>query len=186
MKNYWFIPALLVISVVGCKEKKKLKEDPPISAISIIKGQLNQLDTSLYQLTKYETIDSITDTTYLKRDDVRKYASPFLSIPDIADNKYSSNYDEERLIEAEEQTLSITSTARDPNSEIQKQIVIIGLSDLSNGKVKSIYIDRLLPKSDSTLEQKLFWEIDKSFSVANIIQKENQPDKTHRLQVAWQ
>ena len=186
MKNYLFIPALLMICLAACKGKKKSKEDPPISAVSIIKGQLNHLDTSLYQLTRYETMDTITDTAYMKREEIKNYAAPFLSLPDIADSKYSSKYEEERLIEAEEQTLSITSTAKDPNAEIQKQIIIIGLSDLANGKVKSIYIERVLPASDSTTEQKLFWEIDKSFSVANIIQKENQPDKTHRIQVTWQ
>ena len=122
----------------------------------------------------------------MKREELRKYAAPFLSLPDIADGKYSSNYEEERLIEADQQALSITSTAKDPNAEIQKQIVIIGLSDLSNGKVKSIYIDRILPSTDSAMEQKLFWEIDKSFSVSSIIQKDNRPDKTHRIQVAWQ
>src|SRR5262245_19148495 len=130
MKNYFFIPALLLACLAACKGKKNAKEDPPISALSIIKGQLNHLDTSLYKLTRCETRDSITDTVYMKREEVAKYATPFLSLPDIANSKYSSNYEEERLIEAEEQTMSITSTARDPNSEIQKQIIIIGLSDL--------------------------------------------------------
>ncbi len=186
MKNYSIIPALLLVCLAACKGKKNSKEDPPISAVSIIKGQLNHLDTSLYQLTRYETRDSITDTAYMKREEVVKYATPFLSLPDIANSKYSINYDEERLIEAEEQTMSITSTAKDPNSEVQKQIIIIGLSDLANGKVKSIYIDRILPAGDSTTEQKLFWEIDKYFSVANIVQKENQPDKASLTKVAWQ
>ena len=92
MKNYLIIPALVVILFIGCKEKKEAKHEPPISALSIIKGQLNELDTSLYSIIKYETTDNITDTAYLRREEVRKFAAPFLSLPEIADKKYYKNY----------------------------------------------------------------------------------------------
>jgi hypothetical protein len=49
------------------------------------------------------------------------------------------------------------------------------LADVSNGKVQSIFIDRYIPSKDSTVEQKLFWEIDQYFSIRNITEKENQP-----------
>ena len=65
MKNYLFFPALIAIFFAACKEKKETKQEPPISALSIIKGQLNRLDTSLYEIIKYETADNITDTVYL-------------------------------------------------------------------------------------------------------------------------
>jgi len=186
MKNYLIIPALVVILFIGCKEKKEAKHEPPISALSIIKGQLNELDTSLYSIIKYETTDNITDTAYLRREEVRKFAAPFLSLPEIADKKYYKNYSEERLIDAQQETLNITSTAKNENAEIQKQIIIIALADVSSGKVQSIFIDRYISSKDSTIEQKLFWEIDKYFSIGSIIEKENHPDKTHFTKVTWQ
>lgn len=188
MKNYLIVPLLAVISLVACKAKNDTKEEPPISALSIIKGQLNHLDTSLYQLTKVETKGDITDTSNLKREELAKFAAPFLSLPEIANGKYRDKYDEERLIDAQQQTLNITSTPKPENedAEIQKQILVIDLADIANGKVQSIYIDRFLSSGDSTIQQKLFWEIDKYFSITDIIQKDNQPDKTHRTLVAWQ
>ncbi|HEU4859426.1 MAG TPA: hypothetical protein VFT15_06310 [Chitinophagaceae bacterium] len=188
MKNYLIVPLFTVISLVACKQKKETKEDPPISALSIIKGQLNHLDTSLYQLTKIETKGNSTDTTSLKREEITKHAGPFLSLPEIANGKYHDQYDEERLIDAQQQTLNITSTPKpgNENAEIQKQILVIDLTDISNGKVQSIYIDRFLSSGDSTIQQKLFWQIDRYFSITDIIQKDNQPDKTHRTTVAWQ
>jgi len=145
MKNYLFFPALLVIFFAACKQKKGTKQEPPISALSIIKGQLNGLDTSLYSITKYETVDNITDTTYLKREDVRSFAAPFLTLPDIADKEYYNNYTEERLIDAQQETLNITSTAKNENAEIQKQIMVIALADAASGKVQSVFIDRYIP-----------------------------------------
>lgn len=188
MKNYLIVHVFTVILLVACKQKKETKDEPPISALSIIKGQLNHLDTSLYQLTKIETNGHITDTSYLKREQITKLAAPFLSLPEIANGTYQDKYDEERLIDAQQQTLSITSTPKpeNENAEIQKQILVIDMADMSNGKVQSIYIDRFLSSGDSSIQQKLFWEIDRYFSITDIIQKDNQPDKTHRTTVAWQ
>jgi hypothetical protein len=188
MKNYLIIPALTVILFSACKEKKGSKDEPPISAVSIIQGQLKKLDSSLYEITKYERKENKTDTAFLKRDEIRRFAAPFLSLPEIADKNYHKKYSEERLIDAEQESLSIISLPKpgNENAEIQKQIIIIGMDDVSSGKVKSIYIDRYLSSKDSTVEQKLFWEIDKYFSIGNIIQKENQPEKTQFTKVAWQ
>src|SRR4030095_10499858 len=165
MKSYLILSSLIAILFAACKEKKEIKQEQPISALSIINGQVNRLDTSLYGITKYETTGNITDTAYLKREEVRKFAAPFLSLPEIADKKYYENYIEERLIDAQQETLNITSTAKNENAEIQKQIIVITLADVSSGKVQSIFIDRYLPSKDSTVEQKLFWEIDKYFSI---------------------
>ena len=186
MKNYLIIPALIAILFSACKEKKEANQEPPISVLSIIKGQLNHLDTSLYGITKYETADNITDTIYPTRDEIRTIAAPFLSLPEIADENYYKNYTEERLIDAQQETLNITSTAKNENAEIQKQIIVIALGDVSSGKVQSIFIDRYMPLKDSTVEQKLFWEIDNYFSIGSIIEKEKQSEKTRFTKVIWQ
>jgi hypothetical protein len=186
MKNYLIILALIAILFVACKGKKETKQEPPISVLSIIKGQLNHLDTSLYGVTKYETADNTTDTTYPRRDEIRTIAAPFLSLPEIADLNYYKNYTEEKVIDAQQETLNITSTAKTENAEIQKQIIVIALADVSSGKVQSIFIDRYIQIKDSTIEQKLFWEIDQYFSIHNIIEKENQSEKTRFTKLVWQ
>ncbi|HEX6845560.1 MAG TPA: hypothetical protein VF144_01215 [Chitinophagaceae bacterium] len=187
MKNYLIIPALIAILSAGCKGKKETKEDAPISALSIIKGQLNKLDTSLYAFTKYEKTNDKADTTYLKREEVRQYTGPFLSLPDIADKTNYKKYNEEKLIDAQTDLLSIISTLKDDeNSEVLKQIMVIDVNDVSEAKVHSIFIDRNIASSDSIIEQKLFWQVDKYFTINSAVIKENQPDKTHFLKVTWQ
>jgi hypothetical protein len=185
MKNYLIIAFLFVVLIAGCKEDKKSKADPPISALSIIKGQLQHLDTSLYQITKIETTREGSDSIILKREDIRKYAAPFLSLPEIANGKYYKDYKEERFIDQEQGTLSITAFANDENAEIQKQILIISLADLTNGKVKSIYIDRQRTDGDILVEEKLFWEIDTYFSIGSIVQKQNNPEETKLVKIEW-
>jgi len=186
MKNCLFTVLLLTVIISSCKENDKEKADPPISALSIIKGQLAQLDTSLYQVTKIETAGRGSDTAIIKREDIRKYAAAFLSLPEIANSKYYKRYKEERFIDQEQGTLSITAFANDGNAEIQKQILIISLADLANGKVRNIYIDRQRTEGQNLIEEKLFWEIDSYFSIGSIIQKQNQPEETKLIKIEWQ
>lgn len=186
MKNILSLFIFLSLFFIACKEKKESDKEPVISALSIIKGQVNHIDTSFYQLVKTESMDGKTDTTYIKREEVRGLASAFLSLPDISQNHYNENYTEERLIDAEQNTLSITSTANSDMPEIQKQMIIISLDELASGKVESIFIDRSAKVNDSSIQQKLFWQIDQYFQVVSIIQKGNEPEKVRITKVTWE
>ncbi|HLF46798.1 MAG TPA: hypothetical protein VI548_10255 [Chitinophagaceae bacterium] len=185
MKNILSLFIFLSLFINSCKEKKESEKEPVISVLSIIKGQVNHIDTSFYQLVKTETVDGKTDTTYIKREEVRGLAAAFLSLPDISQNHYSENYTEDRLIDASQNTLSITSTAKEEKPEIQKQIIIIPLDELASGKVESIFIDRSVRVNDSSIQQKLFWQIDQYFQVVSIIQKGNEPEKVQITKVKW-
>lgn len=187
MKNYWVIPVIAVSLFTACKGKKDEKQEPSISAVSVIKGQLHQLDSSMYFFIKVERNGNKNDTTYLRRDEIRSLAEPFLSLQDVTDKNNYKKYTEEKLIDAQQETLNITSTLNDgEEAEIQKQIIIVGMDGQSNGKVQSIFIDRAINSADSTIEQKLFWQIDKYFTIGTIITKENQPEKTSYTKVEWQ
>ena len=185
MKNIFVLLVSMCMVFISCRGKKAKSNEPLISAISIIKGQLKHLDTSFYQILKFETIDDITDTTYLKREDVRKQAYAFLSLPDITQNDYSENYIEDRLIDEGQNTLSIIATAKDGNQEIQKQIIIIPMDEFTSGKVASIYMDRITQIKDSSIQQKLFWQIGHYFQIVNMIQKGNAPEKVSIVKVKW-
>ena len=192
MKNYLILSVLTIMFLTACKGKKdagketEQKLESPISALSIINGQLNHLDTSMYEVKKFETINNVTDSAYLKQEEIRKFAHPFLSLPEITDEKYYEKYTEDKLIDAEQNTLNITAIAKSDTAEIQKQILIISLSETDHSKVQSIFIDRYMARGDSTVEQKLFWVLDSYFSIANIIEKENQPEKILTTKVVWQ
>ena len=187
MKNYRILPVLAIIIIIGCKEKKDEKQEAPISAISIIKGQLNKLDSSMYVFKKIDRAENRSDTTFLRRDQIRNMAEPFLSLPDIADQKLYKKYTEERMMQADQEILSITSTLKEnEKGEIQKQMLSIGFSDNARGHVNSIFIDTYRDSRDSTIEKKLVWEIDKYFTIYTTVHKENQPEKNYFTKVEWQ
>lgn len=186
MKSHIQFLIISTCCILSCKSTEKEKEESFISTVSIIKGQVNHIDTSLYQITMYKTADGNTDTTYLRREEVRGIAKNFLDLPDISGKELNKKYTHESIIDEGQNALTITSTATDSLLDIQKQIIIVGLEDLASGNVKSIYFERVISNKDSVMEQKLYWEIDRFFRIANIIQKKNEHEKISLVRVVWE
>jgi hypothetical protein len=182
--SYFLLCATLLI--ISCKGKKDELDKQDISVLSIIKGQINHLDTSFYQIKKIETKDGKTDSSFLKREEVRSFAKDFLSLPDITGKNFNEKYTEEKLIDNSQNSLSIISTAKNDELEIRKQIIIVPINELATGKVQSIFFDRYVENKDSSIEQKLFWQVDKFFQIGTIIVKGNQPEKVNFLKVSWE
>lgn len=186
MKTFSYFLFGITFFSLACNGKKEDLNEQEISVLSIIKGQINHLDTSFYQIMKYERKDGKTDSTFLKREEVKLFTADFLSLPDLTRKGLMENYTEEKLIDNSQNTLSIISTANKDNLEIRKQIIIVPIDNLSSGKVQSIFFDRYIDKKDSSIEQKLFWQIDKFFQVGTITRKGNEPEKIRFLKVTWE
>jgi hypothetical protein len=186
MKTFIFFLLSVSILCMACKGKKETPDKPEISAISIIKGQINHLDTSLYLLKKFEKKDGKTDTSFIKREEIRTLAADFLSLPDITQKGFAEKYTDEHLIENGQNTLSIISTAKNDELELRKQIIIVPIDELATGKVQSIYFEQYIVKDSMSIEKKLFWQIDKYFQVGKIIQSRNLPEKISSTKVTWE
>ena len=184
MKYLFFVALFYFILPFSCKTKNK--SEPLISGKSIVLGQINHIDTSLYQITKYESANSIYDTLYIKREDFRFYANSFILLPDITSRKFSKSYNEEKIIDTEQNTLSIISTAKDESLEIQQQILIIDLNDLTTSNVKSIFIKRKQKTKGGVIHEKLFWQLDSYFQIATITQEENKTEQIKIIKLTWQ
>jgi len=186
MKSFSILLFSFSILFISCKGKKDIPDKPEISAISIIKGQVNHLDTSFYQLMKFETKQGKTDTSYIKREEIRELAADFLSLPDITQKVFDEKYTEDHLIDDGQNSLSIISTTKNDDLELRKQIIIVPLNELATGKVKSIYFDQHIEKDNMSIDKKLFWQIDEYFQVATIIQTKNLPEQIRTVKVTWE
>src|SRR5215213_5126645 len=90
---------IFTVFLLCCKSKKEKEEENPsfFPALSFIKSQVAQVDTSIYRIIKIVQKDStVADTTYLKREEFRKEAKDFLLLPDISSDKLKNDYTESK------------------------------------------------------------------------------------------
>lgn len=180
----WVI--FLLTRFTSCKEKEKQAKEKFFPVLSFLQSQVASIDTSLYSIRKVVYIDSLrTDTVYIHRENFRKEAQDFLTIPDISLSKYADRYNEEKIFDETLNRVLITYTPLNPEKEIiQRQEVLIK-PDPSGDKVTNIIINSLQNSKDSLVQKKLMWKVDESFQVITNKQLPGQPENTSTVKVVW-
>ena len=172
------------LATAACKQNDKRGPDF-FPALSFIQSQVKNVDTSVYPLLKIVTVGSQKDTVYLRREDFRKEAHDFLSLPDITARKWRKIYTETKMYDEDLNRVVLTYTRIDEEAEIRRQEVTIEPSTQNGDRVKSIYIDEWLNEGDSTVQKRMTWKVDRGFQVVYITQKKGQPEKTETKEVTW-
>jgi len=158
---------LLLIAACKSPEKKDDNQNTKVTPVlSFIKGQVAQIDTSLFAIKKIEIMDSThSDTTDISRNEFRGLAKDFLEIPDISLEKYKGQYEESQNYDPDLKLISFLILPKNTSStDIQKQEVIIK-PDSEGGKIKPIYIDREITNKDSSVTKKMIRRVVEFFPV---------------------
>ena len=188
MKNN-IILFLVILFFTACKSGKQNDEKSNVRVTPVlpfIKGQIAQIDTSLYSIKKIEILDSLhSDTIDISRNDFRSLAKDFLDLPDISEKKYKDQYEESKNYDPDLNIVSFLTLPKPASTaDIQKQEVII-TPDAGGGKIKTIYIDREWTNKDSSVTKKMIWQVDEYFQVLTLKQLPGQSETSHILKVTW-
>ena len=182
-----FLCALIVLLWVSCKNKKKPTEDNsqffPIA--SFLKSQVAHVDTTLFSITKLVKRDTAWDTSYVKKDDFKREASEFLTIPDLTQKQYKGNFTETKLFDESLNKAIVTYTPTDADEATRREEVVIQPDQGNGDKVYSIFINQLFIRKDSIIQKNMFWQVDSHFEVTTIAQKKGSPEKIQTTRVIW-
>ncbi len=183
--NKWFI-FFLFITFTACGSKKnKAKEDDYFPVVSYLKSQVSSVDSTLNAIQKIETINGISDTVYIKREEFRNHAKEFLALPDLSSEDLEDKYTETELFDPELEAVVLNYTPKKTSAPIQRQAVIIQPNPETGDKVKTIYIDQLLSNSSVTTQKRFTWEVEHYCQAVSIVQKNGAPDSVHILRLTW-
>ena len=188
MRNYLPLLFSVVILASSCKQKKKEEDKHFISVVSLIKKQVEQVDTSVYNIIKTVYIDSLhIDTTYIRREQFADIAKDFLDIPDLSDKKVAKRYKEEPAVQDEMlNRVIITYTPINPDKEeVKKQELLATPVPGQEARVNNIIIIREISNRDSFLQKKMLWQLNKSFQIVTTSQKPGKPEVTSTTKVTW-
>ena len=180
------LAAFIFLSLVACKSKKKTADPRFFPVLSYLKSQVAQVDTSLNTIRKYVFTDSAhTDTIYIPREQFRATAADFLAIPDLSTADYADRFTYSEQFDETLNRVLIVNTAINPEKEILQRQEVLIKPDPSGDKVTNIIINTQFNSKDSSIEKKMLWKVDQSFTVTTIKQVKGQPEMTTTYKVAW-
>lgn len=142
---------------------------------SFLRAQLKGLDTMPVTPLKIILQDGKADSLWLKREDIRKEAAPFLS-PEIDSVNMHSLYVEKSFLD---QTINAYTFSYDLKKELPDSIHLVHWDVYMNPQTNSIQRIYLVKERDSagtSITHQLTWVVNKWFSIRTITQyQENKP-----------
>jgi hypothetical protein len=170
----------------SCNDKSKDNGESFFPVVSFLNSQVAMVDTSLYSIKRLDPVDSArTDTTFIPREDFRKAAAEFLSVPDIASDEYRDRYRETKQFDDGLNLVILTYDAIDRQREVLQSEQVTIKPGIGGDKVQNIIISMVTNSKDSSVEKKMLWNADKSFQVSTIKQLPGRPETTGSYKVTW-
>ncbi len=184
-----FIATLFILT---CKQKKVAVLPQQISqpnnsffpVTQYILGQLNELDSLPVTPLKITSINGKIDSVWIKREDIRSFAQPFLTpiIDSITCHKYFS---EKSFLD---QTINAFTFSYDPINKLPDSIELKRWDvyvDPENNKVKRIFIVKQLIDTKISQIIQLTWKSDYYCKITTISEKPGVQPKIKEEQLIW-
>jgi hypothetical protein len=186
MMNKWIGPFFICI-LAGCRSGSK-EGDPdssffPVS--SFLHSQVAMVDSSLNSILKVVTVNGVSDSSFIPKEEFRNNAQDFLSLPDLSSPDLKEDYTETELFDQELKRVVFNYTPKEADASVRRQEVIIEPDAASGDRVESIYVEQVQSGGDSSVQKRLTWQVDSHFQVVTIVQKENVPEKVQVLRLIW-
>lgn len=178
-----FIYFTLVLSV-ACKSKENEKEKY-FPVISFLNSQVAHVDTSVYAIKKIIIQDTLSDTSYVPREEFRQLAKDFLDAPDLSQKEFKEKYTESEYYDDMLKKVIITYTPVEKDEELQRQEIHITPGNGDEDKISTIILNRYHANKDSTIQRRLLWQVGERFQVVTTIQKAGIPEQTTTMKVIW-
>lgn len=180
------IPIFILIACGDKKEKEETADNTSFLPVSsILRGQVKNVDTSLYSIIKIVTKNNVPETTYIKREEFAKYAADFLSLPDITQEKWKGDYDEVNFFDATLQSYIHSYTAKEEDLEIRKQDILTDQTPEGELQIRTIMAETFKEQKGESIRKNLLWHMDKRFQVITTRHKKNGEEVVEKIQVIW-
>lgn len=182
MKRSFIAASVLLSLITACRNREKNEFFP---VLSFLQSQVKHVDTSVYPIIRVVTVDSVSDTAFVKREDFRGEVQEFLDIPDLTLEKYTSKFEENKNYDPEINRAVFSYYPKSDKQEIRRQEVTITPGSGGDDKVRSVYIEKRTVAKDSTIIKRLHWIVNESCMIITLIQKGDAPDKAYRKEIIW-
>jgi hypothetical protein len=187
-KLLWFILPFFIIYFTACSEKKNnavsannsTQTENIFPVTEFLKGQLRIIDSMGVTPLKIISANGRTDSIWLKREDIRKNAIPFLT-PVIDSASMYSLFSEKSFLD---QTINAFTFSYDPKKKLPGSIKITHWDVYMNPETNSIDRIYIVKENDDTTKQ-LTWVVNKWYSIRTIIQPPNAQSWIKEEKMIW-
>ncbi len=192
-KLFTFLILCLLIIFSACHSKEKtevqsINTQADVQSIfpvtDFLKGQLREIDSMPVTPLKTVTINGKTDSTWLKREDIRPFAAPFLT-PLIDSATMASYFSEKSFLD---QTINAATLSYDAKTKLPDSIKLNHWDvyiDPQKGTVNRIYLVKENTGDSVHITTQLTWKANQWCSITTITQKPGKDTEVKEEKMTW-
>ena len=151
---------------------------------SFLKAQLKELDTLPITPLLIITAEGKADSSWLKREDIRKQATPFLS-PEIDSASLHSFFTEKSFLD---QTINSYTFSYDAKPSLPDSIQLIHWDVYMNPQthlIERIYLVKEKDSAGNNITTQLTWVVNKYFNIRDITQSAGREAQVNEKKMIW-
>ncbi len=187
MKIFFLVTVLALIGVSCGNSHSKTEEAPkeksffPIA--EYVKGEIRIIDSLPVGIMKKLIRGKSRDSSYIERSEFHELAKEFAG-PELTKSQMEENYNEHSFMD--ETTGSYTFTYEPAKQgTLFHRIDVLAIPGQTTDKIKSIYLERSYLQNDTTINERLYWKANISFSIIKEKVYKDQSPIVEQLLVIW-
>lgn len=151
---------------------------------SFFEGQVHIVDSLKLPVYKYTLIGNKADSILISLAEFKALVIEFIE-PDITGPSLSRYYTETSFADQSIPSVTLTYSTSEKNLEVQRMDVVINPNPVFDDKVKSIYMEKISQRKDTSILKKLYWKTNKHFQIITLTQSGDQQASVSQLKVEW-
>ncbi|HEX2535585.1 MAG TPA: hypothetical protein VHK69_17705 [Chitinophagaceae bacterium] len=173
----------IALLAAGCSGKKKpAPEEPYFPALPFFQSEIRHVDTSVFRIIAVRTVNGRSDTQYIRREDFRKQAELFTTLPDITEQP--EQYKETKMYDETTNEASFVYEATEPDLPVRKQIIYAQPTPGGEAHITRVYVEKV-QDAGNPATHKMTWEAGKYFRIISIVPKEKGFEQIVKTEVLW-
>src|ERR1700741_3379845 len=175
MKNHTLTLVILILIIIGCKNKEEQSSSVPdqqqktdtqevknyLPVLDFLKGEIQNVDSFYAGLRKITIRNGKTDSTFISSEEFHKITSEFVT-NELSKEFLEKNYNESSFMDHSTQSVTFTYEARDHNLAIRRIDLLTGETS-GFDKLRSLFIEKQVSSGDTSILKRIFWKAGKNF-----------------------
>jgi hypothetical protein len=195
MRIFWNLAGVACIFFFSCNGNN---QQQPLTAVkdtaktqaffpvtSFLLGQLNEIDSMPVTPVKITSINGKTDSVWMKKQDIRAFAQPFLT-PVIDSTSFTNLFSEKSFLD---QTINAVTLTYDPKTNLPDSMHLNHWDVYINpqkGTVQRIYMVKTQTANGENITTQLTWEANKWCSIRTITEENKLAPVVKEELMKWQ
>jgi hypothetical protein len=181
--------------MLGCnsdqKESKSVKnidtaqkEKSYFPVVDFIRSEIRYVDSLPIAIIKYTTQNEITDSTIINLNEFHRLAEEFLPA-ELNKESFEENFSETSFFDNTTQFASFLYATNKKGLQVSRVDVLAKPEDVIYNKVRSIYIEKVIERPDTSIVRKMYWKAGKNFQINTEIRSADQEIVSNQVKVVW-